>query len=61
MTLQWHTHNDGYLYAQGRKGRYVISEGFGKQFGMVRLNIQGRIAYLTGFESAKDFAEEFDK
>lgn len=61
MTMQWHIHDDGYMWAQGRKGRYEISEGFGNQRGMIRMNIQGRVAYITGIESAKDFAQEFEK
>lgn len=61
MTLQWHIHDDGYLYAKGRKGRYEISEGFGNQRGMMRLNVNGLVAYLSGIESAKDFAREMDQ
>lgn len=49
------------MWAQGRKGRYEISEGFGAQRGMARLNIGGRIAYFAGFESAKDFVAEMDR
>lgn len=61
MTLQWQIHDDGYMWAICRKGRYEISEGFGNQRGMMRLNVNGRVAYLSGIESAKDFAREFEK
>mgnify|MGYP003452135169 FL=1 len=57
MTLQWLIHDDGYMWAQGRKGRYVISEGFGNQRGMIRMSVNRKIAFFTRLDDAKDFAE----
>lgn len=67
MTLQWIGHDDGFMWAVGRKGRYEISEGYGEPRGMVQLvtrNHAGEFcgsAYLHSIEHAKTFAQEFDK
>ena len=60
MNLQWSHHDAGYIYASGRKGRYEISEAFGAQRFMFRMDIHGHTAYFTSIDAAKDFAQEME-
>lgn len=57
MTLQWTTHDDGYMTSSGRKNVYIISEGYGNHRGMMRMSVNRRVAYFTSLEDAKGFAE----
>lgn len=60
-SLQWSIHDDGFWHAKGRKGRYEISEGFGKMHGFALVVLPSRLRIWCNWEDAKSVAQGYDE